>query len=60
VFGAAQPTDRIFTIVLGRQGPVPEAEIDARLKREMGFDPDIWIVEVEDRAGRHFLDTVVA
>ena len=23
------------------------------------FDPDIWIVEVEDRAGRNFLDTVV-
>lgn len=60
VFDAGQPMDRIFTIVLGRQGPVAEAEIDARLKREMSFDPDIWIVEVEDRAGRHFLDTVVA
>jgi hypothetical protein len=21
------------------------------------FDPDAWILEVEDRAGRHFLDT---
>ena len=34
----------------------PDAE--ARLKREIAFDPDIWIVEVEDRAGRIFLDTV--
>jgi hypothetical protein len=59
-FDAAQPTDRVFTIVLGRQGPAPEAEIDARLKREIGFDPDIWIVEVEDKAARHFLDTVMA
>jgi len=24
----------------------------------MKFDPDIWIVEIEDRAGRNFLDLV--
>jgi len=23
---------------------------------ELRFDPDAWIVETEDRAGRHFLD----
>lgn len=34
----------------------PEAEIDARLARETRFDPDLWILEIEDRAGRHFLD----
>jgi hypothetical protein len=28
------------------------------LAREMKFDPDLWIVEVEDPAGRHFLDIV--
>ncbi|WP_368735154.1 DUF1491 family protein [Klebsiella oxytoca] len=22
----------------------------------MRFDPDVWIVEIEDRAGRHLLD----
>ena len=60
VFDEAQPIDRIFTIVLGRQGPVPLADIQARLQRETGFDPDIWIVESEDKAGRHFLDNVVA
>jgi hypothetical protein len=60
VFDQAQPLDRIFTIVLGRQGPVPVADINARLQREKGFDPDIWIVEVEDKAGRTFLDNVVA
>jgi hypothetical protein len=49
----------MFSVVLGRQGAVPEADIDARLKREMGFDPDLWIVEIEDRAGRHFLDNLV-
>jgi hypothetical protein len=30
--------------------------VEARLGRELGFDSDLWIVEVEDRAGRHFLD----
>lgn len=33
-----------------------EAEIDAYLHKQHGFDPDIWILEVQDREGRHFLD----
>ena len=28
---------------------------EERLKREIAFDPDLWVVEVEDRAGRTFL-----
>lgn len=59
VFDEAQPAERLFTPILGRQGPVPEADVEARLTREIGFDPDIWIVEVEDRDGRHFLDGAV-
>jgi hypothetical protein len=59
-FADVQPADRIFTVVMGREAPVPEADIEARLAREIKFDPDIWIVESEDRAGRHFLDQVVA
>lgn len=35
---------------------VDPAAAEARLKREIGFDSDLWIVEVEDRAGRNFLD----
>jgi hypothetical protein len=30
--------------------------IEERLAREIGFDPDIWIVEVEDREGKPRLD----
>ncbi len=37
-----------------------EGEIDARLTREADFDGDLWIVEVEDRQGRHFLDDWLA
>jgi hypothetical protein len=38
--------------------PAPEADVEAYLAREIKFDPDVWIVEVEDRAGRNFLDTI--
>jgi hypothetical protein len=34
--------------------------VEERLAREQRFDPDVWIIEVEDRAGRHFLDDVVS
>jgi hypothetical protein len=58
-FDDDQPADRLFTTVLGGDKPVPEADIEARLAREIKFDPDLWIVEVEDRGGRHFLDRLV-
>ena len=34
----------------------PEAEVDAAIGKQRGFDPDLWVIEVEDRAGRHLLD----
>jgi len=43
----------------GEPVPLPEAEIEAYLTRQIRFDPDLWIVEVEARDGRHFLDHVV-
>lgn len=33
-----------------------EAEVDATVTRQRGFDPDLWVIEVEDRQGRHLLD----
>ena len=58
-FDDDQPTDRLFTAILGGEAPVPEADVEARLRREVKFDPDLWIIEVEDRAGRYFLDRLV-
>jgi hypothetical protein len=49
-----KPVDRMFIACL--PPGAPEADAEARLAREMKFDPDLWIIEVEDRAGRHFLD----
>jgi hypothetical protein len=59
VFDEARPAERIFTVILGREAPVSDADIEARLLREIRYDPDLWVVEVEDRAGRNFLDGAV-
>lgn len=34
----------------------PEPEVDAAIARQRGFDPDLWVIEVEDARGRHLLD----
>lgn len=33
-----------------------EAEVDAAIERQRATDPDLWVIEVEDRAGRDLLD----
>ena len=35
------------------------AAYDAYLARQREFDADLWIIEVEDRAGRHFLEDFI-
>lgn len=59
--GQARLFQRAFDLQSGaRQWAVlaegPEATVDAAVARQRGFDPDLWVVEVEDRAGRHLLD----
>lgn len=36
-------------------GSHEEPELDRYIERAVRIDPDIWVVEVEDRNGRHFL-----
>ena len=43
-------------IALTSKAAACERDIDYLLEREAEFDPDLWIVEVEDREGRCFLD----
>jgi hypothetical protein len=59
LFDDAGPFDRLFSRCLAEQ-PAAEAKIEERIVRELRFDPDAWIIEVEDRSGRHFLDRVVS
>ncbi len=33
-----------------------EADVDLALARQRGYDPDLWIIEVEDRDGRTLLE----
>ncbi len=35
---------------------IEPGEAERRLQREIGFDPDLWIIEVEDREGLPRLD----
>jgi hypothetical protein len=58
-FDEARPSDRAFIRTLKAE-PASEADAEAYLARQIKFDPDIWIVEVEDRGGRNFLDSVVS
>ena len=50
----SRPIERVF--IQSPPQPVEEQAIEARLVKEIGFDPDVWIVEIEDKEGRHFLD----
>ncbi len=37
------------------KGPLDEAEVDQDILKRRKTDPDLWVIEVEDRNGRHFL-----
>ena len=46
--------NRVARVVLPLKSA--DAQIDERLAREAARDPDIWVVDIEDAAGRHFLE----
>jgi hypothetical protein len=59
--GKARVHERSFDLIEDRRTWVvlvegAEAEVDAVIARQRGRDPDLWVIEVEDRAGRHLLD----
>lgn len=54
-FDEARPSDRRFQRVIENESLTA---ISARLDREFRFDPDLWIVAVEDRDGRIFFEAI--
>ena len=59
--GTARLYQRVFDPMADRRrwlelATGPEAEIDARIARDRSRDRDLWVIEVEDRQGRHLLD----
>ena len=62
-YNTSDRTARAYSEAFGQDGdrlwiePVSgtESDIDAWIQRQLGYDPDIWVVEIEDRQGRHFL-----
>jgi hypothetical protein len=57
-FEDSHPIERAFTACLKTQ-PATDADAESYLAKQLRFDPDLWIVEVEDRQGRNFLDRIV-
>ncbi len=54
VYNDSRPIERYFMPISPEA--LPEQAVEERIAKEIRFDPDAWIVETEDRAGRHFLD----
>ncbi len=59
--GQARAFQRSFDLETGGQkwmelSAGDEVDVDEVITRQRGFDPDLWVIEVEDRAGRHLLD----
>lgn len=59
--GQARAFQRSFDLTTGARvwmvlAEGAERDVDAVLHRQRKSDPDLWIIEVEDRAGRTLLD----
>ena len=59
--GQASLFQRSFDLMSGERRWVElvkgaESDVDEAVRRQRGFDPDLWVIEVEDRQGRHLLD----
>lgn len=64
VFDTARRTAQLYSEAFGPDGerlwmqPIQsetERDLDDYLERQIRYDPDLWIVEIEDRQGRHFI-----
>ena len=59
--GQARCYQRAFDVMTGERKWMVlvegvDADVEASVARQRSFDTDLWVIEVEDRAGRHLLD----
>lgn len=59
--GRARCYQRSFDLMTGERKWMvlvegPDADVETSVTRQRSFDPDLWVIEVEDKAGRHLLD----
>jgi hypothetical protein len=54
---ARRGEERVWTRPLGEAAT--DAQASEYFAKQLRFDPDIWIVEIEDRDGRAFVDEAV-
>ncbi|GHG86040.1 GTP-binding protein [Pseudodonghicola xiamenensis] len=59
--GQATAFQRSFDLMTGDRKWIElasgeERTVDEAVARQRSFDPDLWVIEVEDRRGRHLLD----
>jgi hypothetical protein len=59
--GTARAYERRSDLMTGARAWIlladgPEAEVDALVLRTKGRDPDLWVIELEDRQGLTLLD----
>ena len=59
--GKAMLYQRSFDLMSGERSWVVlsegnESEVETAASKQRGFDPDLWVIEVEDKEGRHLLD----
>lgn len=56
-FSEEGPADRLFTLLRQKRLEIEIAEL---LAKEIRFDPDLWVVAIEDRQGRAFIELAKA
>jgi hypothetical protein len=59
--GQARLYQRSFDLMTGDRAWMvlsegEERDVDGSIQRQRDMDPDLWVIELEDRAGRHLLD----
>ncbi len=51
-YGSGRSVDRLFEQVAEN---LTDNELAEKVARERSFDPDVWVIEIEDKQGRSFI-----